>query len=165
MAKKKRVRKPNDLSLAQLQRLVESKASELTDLKAKRAEVQKELDGLDRLIQQTEGIKRQKTTLDKKTAVGAATTGFPAKRKKKVAKTAKRTRAKNARSAKSYAEEILRKEPQGLPLNQLANKILASGYKSNSTSFKNTLYQSLYNARKAGKTFDYSDKTGRWTVR
>lgn len=97
--------------------------------------------------------------------MGGASTGAPAKRKKKVSKKGKRTRAKNTRSAKSYAQEILKKEPQGLPLEELANKILASGYKSNSTSFKNTLYQSLYNDRKTGKTFNYNDKTGLWTLR
>lgn len=39
MAKKKRVRKPDELSLAQLQELMDNKASELSELRAKRAEV------------------------------------------------------------------------------------------------------------------------------
>jgi hypothetical protein len=165
MAKKKRVRKPSEYSLAQLQMLVESKASELSELKAQRAQAQKELEQLDRLIQQTEGVTGQKTRLAKKSVMGADSAESPARRKKKVAKKGKRSRAKNERSAKSYAQEILKKESQGLPLDKLAEKILASGYKSNSTSFKNTLYQSLYNSRKAGKIFNYNDQTGLWTLR
>ncbi len=162
MAKKKRVRKPNDLSLAQLQRMVESKASELGGLKAKRDELQKELAELDRLIQETEGTgsRQRRTAMGRRTAEDGTAT-----RRKKVARKGKRKRAKNAKSAKTYAVEILKASPQGLPLDELANKILESGYKSNSASFKNTLYQSLYNARKAGKTFNYNDKTGNWVLR
>ena len=164
MAKKKRVPKPADYSLAELKQLVDSKASELNDLKARRAEVQKELNELDRQIQQTEGRPRKSATA-KKRATGGAAARVSGGRKKKVARKGKRTRAKNPQSAKKYAEEILRSEPKGLPLNELADRIIASGYKSNSTSFKNTLYQSLYSARRAGKTFDYNEKTGRWIVR
>ena len=161
MAKKKRVPKPTDLSLAQLQSLVESKASELSDLKAKRADLQKELTELDRQIQETEGTGRRRTAMGRRKTAGNGS----AVRKKKVARKGKRTRAKNKKSAKTYAVEILKAAPQGLPLDELANKILESGYKSNSVSFKNTLYQSLYNARKAGKTFNYNDKTGHWVLR
>jgi hypothetical protein len=160
MAKKKRVKKPQDLTLAQLQQMVESKASEVSGLKARRADLQKELDNLDRLIQQTEGTGARRRGRGR--PPGTARMGAP---RKKVARKAKRTRAKNKKSAKAYAVEILKATPQGLPLDQLANKILESGYKSNSASFKNTLYQSLYNARKAGKTFNYNDKTGHWVLR
>jgi hypothetical protein len=159
MAKKKRVRKPQDLSLTELQQMVESKASEVSELKAKRSELKKELDDLDQLIQQTEGGNGRRRAGRPRRTAG---TGAP---KKKVARKAKRTRAKNKKSAKTYAVEILSATPQGLPLDELAKKILESGYKSNSASFKNTLYQSLYNARKAGKTFNYNDKTGHWVVR
>jgi hypothetical protein len=160
--KKKRVRKPTELSLAQLKQLVDSKSSELSDLKAKRAEVQKELNELDKQISETQGVKRKKkATLPKKTARGGAV----AKRKKKVARKGKGTRAKNTKSAKGYAQEILAKEPKGLTLKELAARVLANGYKSNSDNFTNTLYQSLYASRKAGKIFDFNDKTGCWVLR
>jgi len=162
MAKKKSVPKPNELSLAQLQQLIENKASELSELKAKRAELQKELNELDRLIQQTEGASAMKTVAKKK--VARSTTAGASTKKKKVAKK-KRTRVKNQQSAKAYAMEILGKEAKGLPLNQLADRILASGYQTESEDFKITLYQSLYKDRKAGKTFNYSDKTGHWTLK
>ncbi len=165
MAKKKRVPKPNELSLAQLQQMVDSKASQLMGLRTKRAKVQQELDELDRLIQQTEGTQGQKSSVAKKSVAGSTSATRPGKKKKKVAKKGKGTRAKNARSAKSIAEEILKKEPQGLSLNELADRVLANGFKSNSVSFKNTLYQSLYNSRKAGKIFDFDDKTGLWFLR
>lgn len=160
MAKKKRVRKPQDFSLAQLQLLMESKTSELSELKAKRAQLKRELDGLDQQIEETEGSGRRRGAMGRRTA-GAGN----GRRRKKVARKARRTRAKNKKSAKAYAIEVLKAAPQGLPLDQLANKILDSGYKSNSASFKNTLYQTLYNARKAGKTFNYNEKTGHWVLR
>jgi methionine salvage enolase-phosphatase E1 len=134
----------------------------LSDLKAKRAEVQKELNELDKQISETQGVKRKKkATLPKKTARGGAV----AKRKKKVARKGKGTRAKNTKSAKGYAQEILAKEPKGLTLKELAARVLANGYKSNSDNFTNTLYQSLYASRKAGKIFDFNDKTGCWVLR
>jgi len=161
MAKKKRVRKPSDYSLAQLQELMETKASELNELKSRRAALQKELDNLDELIQETEGVGARSVTGGRKTAgmVKSPATKKKVTRKKKVA------RAQNKRSAKSYAEEILRNEPEGLTLDELADRVLEQGYKTNSANFSNTLYQSLYNDRKKGKTFKYSDKTGKWTVK
>ena len=160
MAKKKRVKKPDDYTIAQLQQLLDSK------LKSKRDELQKQLDELDQLISKTEGVSKKRGGYRKKKARGASSSvGAPARRKKKVSRKGRRRRARNERSAKSYAEEILQNESKGLPLDELADRILAQGYKSNSTSFKNTLYQSLYNARRAGKTFDYNEKTGRWVLR
>ncbi len=164
MGKKKRVRKPVEYSMAELKQLMDSKASELSELKSRRADLKRELDEVDRQIQLTEGRPRKKSGVAKKTARGGVSAGGRG-RKKKVSRKGRRTRPRNERSAKSYAEEILRSEPKGLPLKELADRILESGYKSNAASFKTTLYQTLYNARKTGKTFDFNEKTGRWFVR
>ncbi|MCA9067550.1 MAG: hypothetical protein KDA84_01415, partial [Planctomycetaceae bacterium] len=88
-------------------------------------------------------------------------------KKKKVSlkKKKKKAAGQNKGSVKVFAEEVLKKEPDGLPLDDLAQRILDSGYKTSSTNFKLTLYQSLYNARKAGKTFDYNEKTSKWVLR
>ncbi len=163
MAKKKRARKPDELSIAQLKALMDEKSSELSELKSQRAELQKQLSELDRKIQETEGRRRKKKSVAKKTARGAAA-GYGTK-KKKVSRKGKVKRAKNTKSAKQYAKEILSNEPKGLTLNELADRILASGYNSNSKNFKSPLYQSLYNDRRAGKTFNFNEKTGRWTLR
>lgn len=167
MAKKKRVKKPSDLSLAQLKQLVDNKASELSQLKADRAELQKQIDELDRQIRETEGVGAKKKSVAKKKAKGGTVTKKTTrKKKKKVAiKKKKKARRQNQGSAKSYAAAILAKESGGLPLDELAQRILDNGYKTSSTNFKNTLYQSLYNDRKAGKTFDYNEKTSKWVLR
>ena len=155
MAKKKSsVRKSADFSLNQLQELVQSKQSELASLKAKRAELQKELNELDKLILQTEGTGR---------AVAKPVSTKPAAKKKK--RVAIKKRAKNTRTAKDCAIEILGKEKKGLRLKELANQVLASGYKTNSTNFSVALYQVLHNARNKGETFDVDEKTGNWVLR
>lgn len=167
MAKKKRVKKPSDLSLAQLQQLVDNKASELSELKAERAALQKQLDELDRQIQETEGVAGKKKSVAKKKATGgtAPKKKTVGRKKKKVAIRKKKAGRKNKGSAKDFAAQVLAKESDGLPLDELAQRILDSGYKTSSTNFKNTLYQSLYNDRKAGKTFDYNEKTSKWVLR
>lgn len=172
MAKKKRVKMPSDLSLAQLKQLVDNKASELSELKAERAALQKQLDELDQRIRETEGVGTKKKSVGKKKAKGGTATKKTAakktgaKKKKKVAirKKKKGTR-QNQGSAKDFAASVLKNEPEGLPLDELAQRILESGYKTTSSNFKNTLYQSLYNDRKAGKTFDYNEKTSKWVLR
>ena len=75
------------------------------------------------------------------------------------------SRASNEKSAKAYAAEILAEEKKGLPLDELASRVLAAGYKSNAGDFKNVLYQSLYSSRRAGKVFDFDENSGRWILR
>jgi chromosome segregation ATPase len=99
MDKKKRVKKPVDYSLAQLQQLVESKQSELADLKAKRDELQKQLNELDQRISQPEGNGRA--------IVAPVSMKTRATKKKRVAV---KKRAKNKRTAKDWAIEILGQE-------------------------------------------------------
>jgi hypothetical protein len=154
MAKKKGVRKPTDYSLAQLQQLVEGKQSELADLKARRAELRKKLNELDQFILKAEGSGK---------AIAHPVTSKPAAQKKK--RVAIKPRAKNQRSAKDYAIEILGKEKKGLPLKELADQVLASGYQSNSTNFSLSLYQVLHNARNKGETFMVDEKSGNWVLR
>ena len=154
MAKKKRVKKPVDYSLTQLQQLVESKQSELTNLKTKRAEIQKELNELDQLIAQTEGNGR---------AVATPVSTKPADRRRNVSPS--RSEPRMSRTAKDWAIEILGQEKKGLPLKDLANRMLESGYKTTSTNFSVALYQVLHNARNKGETFDVDAKTGNWVLR
>ncbi len=165
MAKKKRVPKPSDLSLAQLKELMDEKSSELSELRSQRAELQRQLNDLDQQIREAEGGRRKKKSVAKKTARGGMPAASAGRKKKKVSKKKKGTRAKNVKSAKQYAIDILKNEPRGLTLNDLADRILESGYKTKSKNFKSPLYQSLYNDRKSGKNFNFNEKTGLWTLR
>lgn len=148
-AKKKRVKKPVNYSLAQLQQLVASKQSELDDLKAKRDELQKQLNQLDQQISQAEGNGRAIAT--------PVATKTRATKEKRVAV---KKRAKNERTAKDWAIEILEQEKKGLPLKDLANRMLESGYKTTSTNFSMALYQVLHNARNKGETLMWMRKRG-----
>jgi hypothetical protein len=74
-------------------------------------------------------------------------------------------RAKNERTAKDWAIEILGQEKKGLSLKDLANRMLESGYKTTSANFSMALYQVLHNARNKGETFDGNVKTGNWVGR
>jgi hypothetical protein len=55
-----------------------------------------------------------------------------------------RRRPKNAKTLIVAVSEILSQNKKGLSLRDLASKLLASGYKTASTNFQNTLYQCLY---------------------
>jgi hypothetical protein len=87
------------------------------------------------------------------TPVAANATAAPKKR------VAIKKRAKNQRTAKDCAIEILGKK-NGLPLEDLPNRMLESGHKTTSTNFSMALYQVLHNARNKGETFDGDAKTG-----
>lgn len=118
------------------------------------AELQKEFNELDPSILRTEGNAR--------VGVTPISTKLAATKKKGVAV---RKRAKNQRTAKEWAIEILGNAKGGLSLKELANQMLESGYKTTSTNFSVALYQVLYNARNKGETFDMDEKTGNWVLR
>ena len=63
-----------------------------------------------------------------------------------------------------WAIEILGKAKNGLPLKDLANRMLEGEDKTTSTNFPVALYQVLHNARNKGGTFDVDAKTGNWVV-
>ena len=55
-----------------------------------------------------------------------------------------RRRPKNSKTLLVAVTDALARHKKGLSLRDLANEVLASGYKTSSTNFHNTLYQSLY---------------------
>ncbi len=55
-----------------------------------------------------------------------------------------RRRPKNPKTLLVAVTEMLGQHKKGLTLRDLANRLLASGYKTSSTNFQNTLYQCLY---------------------
>lgn len=101
------------LSISELQRMLESQRRRLSKLRKQRTRLQKELDELDRQI----------ATLDGRAVAG--------------------TRAHNAMSLVATIETVLRKAGKPLPVREIMARVLASGYRSNSANFRALLNQTL----------------------
>jgi IS30 family transposase len=106
-----------DLTVAELERMLNARKTALRDLLKRRAKVQKELDKVDAEIQ--------------------ILTGTTARRRG--------PRTKNKHSLRETVLELLKKNKKGYSLAELSRIILDSGYKTTSTNFRNVLYQCLYN--------------------
>lgn len=111
----------NDMSVAQLEKLLHARKSQLDSLTKQRERLQRELDRVERKISSIEG-----------------TNGVVRRRPSR--------RPRNEKSLHALVNELLGKNRKGYSLADLAEKVLESGYKTNSTNFKNVLYQCLYNA-------------------
>jgi len=133
-------RNSNDLSVADLQRLLNDRESKLKDLRKRQKALQKELDVVDRRIDQLEGR------------------GTGAGRRRKSGAAVKRP--ENVKSLHAYVTELLAKNRQGFTLEQLATKVLGAGYNTNSSNFKNVLYQCVYNS----KQVKHDDKSGTYKL-
>jgi hypothetical protein len=110
------------LSVADLERILDEKKSQLQDLARRRDQAQKELDKLDAEIQDIVGV--------------GGSIGKVRRRRRRV---------KNEMSLRAVVLEILGKNKKGFTLADLAGKVTESGYKSTSRNFRNVLYQCLYN--------------------
>jgi len=129
-----------DLSVADLQRLLDDRKSQLNDLHKQRDRLYSDLANVEQRINSLRGRK------------GAYGVG----RGRKAGK-----RPKNAKSLRDVVTELLTKNKNGYTLAKLMEKVLKSGYKSNSTDFKNVLYQCLYNADE----FSHDAKTGKYVIK
>lgn len=115
------------LSVTALERMLMRKRTQLEHLTKRRETLQRQLEKVDRQIGQIGGRN-----------------GGPISVRRKV-----RRRPRNARPLAEVVIELLKKNKAGLPLSQLTAKILATGYRSHSSDFKNVVYQCLYNNRKS----------------
>ena len=122
------VKAVSDLSVAELERLLNSKKSRLETLTKKRDKLRKDLSQVEKRINALRG----------RTAVTVSS-----KARRKAA-----GRPKNVKPLSAFVIDILGKNKRGLPLSGLSQQILEAGYKTNSTNFKNVLYQCLYNSKK-----------------
>ena len=129
------VKSASDLSVAELERILSSRKSRLDSLTKKKTKLQKDLTRVEKEITQLVG--RQ----------SAAAAGG----RRKVLK-----RPKNAKPLSQFVTEILSKNKKGLTLAGLAEKVLESGYKTNSSNFNNVLYQCLYNS----ESFFHDEESG-----
>lgn len=114
-----------DLTVVQLERLLERKQSKLDGLVKRRDRLQKQLASVEGKIGAVGGIQRDGTG------------------RRKV-----RRRPKNDQPLIAVVIDVLAKHPKGLTLKELAAKVLATGYKTFSDKFENTLYQCLYHNMK-----------------
>ena len=109
-------------SVADLERILDERKSQLQELAKRRDAAQKELDKIDAEIQEIVGE--------------GGTIGRLRRRRRRV---------KNDRSLRAVVLEILGKNKKGFTLADLAGKVTETGYKSSSKNFRNVLYQCLYN--------------------
>lgn len=114
------------LSVAQIEQVLEQQKSLLSDLTSKRASLLSELKVLDKQIGQIAG-KRGRGRVAR--VPGARAVG---------------RRAKNEKSLRSLLGEILAKHKKGLTKQELMEKVLATGYKSNAKNFGMVVYLNLY---------------------
>jgi hypothetical protein len=109
------------LTVAELQRLLDSRKQQLLELSKKRTAIQKELDSVNAQISALEG--------------GKVVLGARGRRKR------------NPRPLRKIVEELLLKSKKGLTLAELSAKVMETGYKTSSKNFRNVLYQCLYNTK------------------
>ena len=118
-------RKGPDLSVAELESLLAQQKSRVTHLGKKRAELQAELDSVEKQLQSLQG--------------STPRTGKKTGRRGK--------RPKNAQSLASVVTGILEKSPKGLSLDDLTTQVVKSGYRTKAKRFSNVVYQCVYNSK------------------
>lgn len=111
-----------DMSVAELQRILEMKTGQLGGLRTKREKLQAELEKIDEQIQQLSG--------------GAEGSGATVRRR--------RRRIKNEKPLYEYVVGVLQKNKKGLTLSDLSAKVIESGYRTKSRNFNNVLYQCVF---------------------
>jgi len=112
---------PKDFTVAQLEKILLKRKTKLEVLIQKRTRLRKKLAQLEKQI----------------VAIGGVA-GEAGKARRP------RRRPRNAKTLIVAVSEMLAQHKKGLTLRELANKLLATGYKTTSTNFQNTLYQCLY---------------------
>lgn len=126
------------LSVAKLEQVLNKRKATLEVLLSRRGKIQRALKKVEQRIVLLEGR-----------------SGAPSGKK------SRRKRPRNAASLPMVITEILSKAKNGLPLGELSDRILASGYKSSSANFKNVLYQSLYHA----SSIEHDSKIGHYRLK
>jgi hypothetical protein len=114
------IRKPimkKQYTVAELERVLQSRRLKLQKLLQRRDRLRQELSRLEEQIIEISGIAKTRRT---------------------------RRRPKNTKTLLTAVQETLAEHIKGLSLRELSDKVLSSGYKTSSTNFSNTLYQTLY---------------------
>ena len=133
-------RNTRELSVTELERLLKDRHSQRKSLEKRRQRLQKELDVVERRIDELEGR-------------------GPGRRPGRKARRPVR-RAHNVKSLHQFVKDALSKNGKGYSLEELANSVLSAGYKTHSSNFKNVLYQCVYNS----KEVKHDAKTGTYQL-
>lgn len=126
--------KTSNMSLAQLESMLEEQKNRLDNLKQKQKDLEADLQNVNQEIAMIEGN-------------GGGRRGRPPGSKSGSTRSVRRRRAKNAKPLKAYVIDVLNANKKGLTLQEISDKVQEAGYKSKSKSFKNVLYQCLYHNR------------------
>lgn len=124
----------NALSVADLERMLEDRRAELSQLTDRRERLATELAKCDERISELQGER----------AKGSRT-------KVAVRKKPARGRRRNKTSLGAVINDILEKTKKPLSVDEIVEKAKASGYKTRSAKFKNVVYQNLFHMRNKGE--------------
>ena len=153
------------LSVADLEKMLEVRRSELDKLQARRDTLLLELNQVDAEISRIEGGRatRKATKAAPKSArkVVKRTVRKKAGRKKAGRKTARGRRPKNAKPLGDYILGALKASKNGLTIQQIGDEVQKQGYKTNSSNFKTVVYQFVYHSKKVSR----DAKTGNYVVK
>ena len=138
-------RAESEISVADLERILDARKSQAQNLVKRRDALHKELAEIQ---EQLQGIVGTEVTIKKSGAKrgrrppgsGKRGPGRPRGSKNRGA------RPKNERSLRDVISELLSKSKKGLTLEELTPKVVEAGYKSNSSNFSNMIYQNIYNS-------------------
>jgi len=118
------VKDSKDLTVTELERLLDQRKSEFVSLSRRKTKLERDLAKVEKRMALLEGRR------------GGGRLG------RKFGK-----RPRNEKSLYETVVELLSRTKKGYPLADLTEKILSTGYKSTSSDFKNVVYQCLYNAK------------------
>ena len=116
-----------NFNIAQLERILNDRRSELTKLERQRGELQRKLDGLDRQIVKLGGGLR-----GMRGRGGGGGGG----------------RARNERSLIETIEVVMRSNGKAMRVGEIVDAVTATGYRSNSANFRGIVNQTLIKERK-----------------
>jgi hypothetical protein len=111
-------------NIAQLERILQGRRSELTRLERQRSELQRKLDGLDRQIIKLNGSLRGRRG------------GGPG------------SRARNEQSLVEAIESVMRGNGKPMRVGDIVEAVQGTGYRSNSANFRGIVNQTLIKERK-----------------
>lgn len=137
-------RAESEISVADLERILDARKSLVQELGKRRDALHKELAEIQEQLQGIVGtemkLKKSGAKRGRPPGAGKRGPGRPRGSKNRGA------RPKNERSLRDVISELLSKSKKGLTLEELTPKVVEAGYKSNSSNFSNMIYQNIYNS-------------------
>ena len=119
-------------NIAQLERILEERRSELNRLERQRSDLQRKLDGVDRQIMKLNGSLRGRRGGSGGTGGGGGG----------------RTRARNEHSLVDVIETVMRENGKPMRVGDIVEAVQAGGYRSTSANFRGIVNQTLIKERK-----------------